>query len=481
MDEMFERIKHLRDGLVYPAIRAGDPLVLERSRQTVSGVLGIMPLVLFSAFLYARAGLDELVVPVFTTGLLLMLALPLSRFLANHHISANWSIGALVLGLTWTGLLTGGLLSPILWWCLPIPLLAGNTSGARAAKVWVGIMLTLLVGIWVWAPLGLEPDLEFGTTVLEVLVISTMVAVLLMVLSAYLSFEVTQRVLLGELCEVNAALSEAHMRAEQKVVNLSEQKLVTDRALADTRASLRDLSDSSSLKSDLLRMVSHDLRSPLSEIMGLTTLMNDEVPAHETKLARYLHLMEQSSQRMRDLLEGLLNLARVENGVMDPTWQTLDAGDLVYSIVTDFETRANSKGIVLKATVDELPMSMVTDMTMFMQILQNLISNAVKYSFHDTMVRIDARSDEDYLWICVSDEGPGISPADQRRMFQPFARLSARPTAGETSTGLGLSIVKTLVASIEGVIECKSALGMGTTFEVRLPREPVQLREMLAG
>ena len=149
--------------------------------------------------------------------------------------------------------------------------------------------------------------------------------------------------------------------------------------------------------------------------------------------------------------------------------------------MTDFETRANSKGIILKATVDDLPMSMVTDLTMFMQILQNLVSNAVKYSFHDTTVRVDTRCDENYVWISVSDEGPGISPADQRRMFQPFARLSARPTAGETSTGLGLSIVKTLVASIEGVIECKSALGMGTTFEVRLPREPVEIREMLAG
>ncbi|MEC9464936.1 MAG: HAMP domain-containing sensor histidine kinase, partial [Myxococcota bacterium] len=377
-------------------------------------------------------------------------------------------------------LLTGGLLSPIVWWCLPVPLLAGNTSGIRASKVWAWTILAVLFGIWWVCPEGLESSLVVEQRVSELLVITTLLAVLFMVLSSYLSFEKAQTVLLGQLREVNAALHAAHLRAEQKVVNLAEQQLVTDRALADTRASLRSLADSSSVKSDLLRMVSHDLRSPLSEIMGLTALMYDEIPDGHIQLSRYASLMEKSSQRMRDLLEGLLNLARVENGVMAPSWQTLDAADLVQSVVTDFETRAHGKGIRLEAEVSASSIEVVTDITMFMQIMQNLISNAVKYSPRDSVVRISARANDDYLWVAVCDEGPGISESDQERMYQPFARLTARPTAGESSTGLGLSIVKSLVGSVEGVLECKSALGQGTEFELRLPRQPIEVREMLA-
>ena len=103
------------------------------------------------------------------------------------------------------------------------------------------------------------------------------------------------------------------------------------------------------------------------------------------------------------------------------------------------------------------------------QILENLISNAVKYSPHRTTVQIRSFIDHDRACVSVTDQGPGISGADQKKMFGKFTRLSAKPTGGESSNGLGLSIVKRLAEAMAGGVECRSVLGAGATFTIRLP------------
>jgi signal transduction histidine kinase len=104
-----------------------------------------------------------------------------------------------------------------------------------------------------------------------------------------------------------------------------------------------------------------------------------------------------------------------------------------------------------------------------MQILDNLISNALKYSPPNTTVHVHALPEKDYVVINVRDEGPGISEADQKKLFQKFTRLTARPTGGESSTGLGLAIVKKLAEAMAGSVQCRSTMGAGSTFTLRLP------------
>ena len=104
-----------------------------------------------------------------------------------------------------------------------------------------------------------------------------------------------------------------------------------------------------------------------------------------------------------------------------------------------------------------------------MQVLDNIISNAVKYSPHGKNVFVRIKSDNDAVRVEVQDEGEGISPDDMKKLFGKFARLSARPTGGEHSTGLGLSIVKKMVEAMNGRVWCESELGKGATFIVELP------------
>ena len=103
------------------------------------------------------------------------------------------------------------------------------------------------------------------------------------------------------------------------------------------------------------------------------------------------------------------------------------------------------------------------------QVFDNLISNAVKYSPQRTTVSIRAYAESGHACVAVKDEGPGISEEDRVKMFGKFARLTARPTGGESSNGLGLSIVKRLAEAMSGTVECRSVLGEGSTFIVRLP------------
>jgi signal transduction histidine kinase len=104
------------------------------------------------------------------------------------------------------------------------------------------------------------------------------------------------------------------------------------------------------------------------------------------------------------------------------------------------------------------------------EILENLLSNAVKYSPFDANVRICVEPSSSKVRVMIADEGPGLSNADKEMLFGKFARLSAKPTAGEHSTGLGLSIVKKLVEMMHGKVWCESELGKGATFIVEFPR-----------
>jgi signal transduction histidine kinase len=104
-----------------------------------------------------------------------------------------------------------------------------------------------------------------------------------------------------------------------------------------------------------------------------------------------------------------------------------------------------------------------------LQILDNLISNALKFSAPHTTIHVHTLPETNNILISIRDEGPGISEADQKKLFQKFTRLSARPTGGESSTGLGLAIVKRLAEAMSGTIQCHSALGAGATFTLRLP------------
>lgn len=230
----------------------------------------------------------------------------------------------------------------------------------------------------------------------------------------------------------------------------------------------QQLSDLNHEKDTLMSIVAHDLKSPLNRIDGLIYLM--EMDSKLTPDQRnYLAMMRDATGSGLDLITDLLDVHMIEENV-EPNYTTFDISDFLLEKTEAFQQRAASKGIHLNIKRVENE-EIFTDRSYLDRIFDNLLSNALKFSPKNSIVDISAdRTDFDF-WISVKDRGPGFSNHDQEFLFQKFKKLSARPTAGETSNGLGLAIVKILVDRLKGKIELTTQQGKGSEFIVRFPQQ----------
>jgi signal transduction histidine kinase len=183
----------------------------------------------------------------------------------------------------------------------------------------------------------------------------------------------------------------------------------------------------------------------------------------------------QTTERMMQIINNLLDGNAIELGVFNFTIEKCDLTVFVEQIVADYAERAAIKRIQVQYTPP--PDSTITalgDRSALKSVLDNILSNAVKYSPHgkNVFVRVLTSVETATARVEVQDEGPGISEQDMAKLFGKFARLTARPTGGEHSTGLGLSIVKKMVEAMNGRVWCESEVGQGATFIVELPASP---------
>jgi len=221
-------------------------------------------------------------------------------------------------------------------------------------------------------------------------------------------------------------------------------------------------------KNDFLGMVSHDLKNPLNNILGIADLLNSSIQDKERKLLR---LIEANSKRMLELITELLDINRIESGKRDLSLQKIELTALLFESVYRHRMPAEKKQIQLHFEQTDKNCYLYADRTAITQIFDNLISNAVKYSPFDKHINIRLFQSEKVVRCEIQDEGQGITKQDQQKIFAKFARLSARPTDGENSTGLGLSIVKKLVESMDGHVWAESeGKNKGSLFIVEFPR-----------
>jgi len=213
----------------------------------------------------------------------------------------------------------------------------------------------------------------------------------------------------------------------------------------------------------------HDLKAPLNSIGGLLeVLSNGDLPGPVREKA--LNSIKTSVHKGSELISHLLEISRLESGKVKVNPERTDVTHLVGEVGTLFQPTAENKGIHLEWELPEELVFLTLDPVHTQRILENFVSNAIKFSFPGTKVRIVLAAQEDQVAIRVIDQGPGLSEKDQQNLFQKFKKLSARPTGGESSTGLGLSIVKLLADRIGAEIQVESVLGEGATFSLVLPK-----------
>ena len=240
-------------------------------------------------------------------------------------------------------------------------------------------------------------------------------------------------------------------------------------ALADLATSNERLVHLNNEKNEFLGIAAHDLKNPLTAIAGsaeLITMTNDR-----NQLIKAANIIRSAATRMRDLITNLLDANAIEQGRFTSNLERCDLRALVEQTVEHNQPAAVKKEIAVRVGAAEGVWARA-DRAATLQILDNLISNALKYSPPHTTVHVHVLPETYHVLVKVRDEGPGISEADQKKLFQKFSRLSARPTGGESSTGLGLAIVKRLAEAMAGSVQCFSELGAGATFMLRLPVWP---------
>jgi signal transduction histidine kinase len=223
------------------------------------------------------------------------------------------------------------------------------------------------------------------------------------------------------------------------------------------------------LKNTFLGIAAHDLRSPLGAIdMAVNFLLDPSVELEEADEEKILRDVAVQATHMLNLINELLDVAQIESGRLDLDRIPLDLSQFLAEAVQRHVQMAARKG--MRVLLDEFAAGLVqADALRLRQVIDNLISNAIKFSPQGSTVRVWAEEVAGGWTINVQDEGPGIQPEERQRLFQDFARLSARPTGGERSTGLGLAISKRVVEAHGGRIGVDSEPGQGATFWFTLP------------
>lgn len=225
------------------------------------------------------------------------------------------------------------------------------------------------------------------------------------------------------------------------------------------------LSEINHEKDTLMNIVAHDLKSPLNRIKGLSDLIEIEGSLNPNQ-GKYLGLIRDSTRSGLDLIVDLLDVNSLEVN-REPSYSSFNLSAFLQDRISTFNHYAAAKEISVR--LQEINIDIIFfDQDYLARILDNLLSNAIKFSPQKTEVKLTAEKSDEYFFIKVKDNGPGFSATDRKYLFQKFKKLSARPTAGESSNGLGLAIVKILVDRLGGVIDLESDSG-GSEFTVRFP------------
>ncbi|MGJ4882590.1 MULTISPECIES: DUF3369 domain-containing protein [unclassified Bradyrhizobium] len=263
-------------------------------------------------------------------------------------------------------------------------------------------------------------------------------------------------------------LHEANTQLEDRVAQRTRALMQANRRLS---AQWLRLQRANGFKNEILGTVAHDLKNPLGVILGRTEMLTELIAtgASAEGITSQVGHIRDAAKRLTSMVDHLISDAMADAFDITIRREPVDITALIHEVVEANQPLALNKQQVIEVSAPTL-LSTMCDIDRIREAIDNLLSNAIKYSPIGGRITVNAADDGDNTIIAVTDQGAGLSPEDLGRLFGRFQRLSAKPTAGESSTGLGLSIVKRIVDMHGGEVTARSeGPGSGSTFTITLP------------
>jgi len=237
-----------------------------------------------------------------------------------------------------------------------------------------------------------------------------------------------------------------------------------------------ELIELNDLKSKFMGIAAHDIRNPISSIMSYLNLFeNGYLGSMSPQQLSIVQRMLNNCQVMLSLLNDMLDFSSLEIGMLKIEFSKGKLDEIINACVESFNPLASAKAMKIIVVMEKNLPEIEMDPKRVHQVINNLISNAIKYSFPETDIQIIASLQDDFIKVSVIDQGQGIPEDDVPKLFREFSQINVKPTGGETSTGIGLSIARHIVESHHGNISVKSKVGEGSEFSFVLPiKQPIQ-------
>lgn len=274
-------------------------------------------------------------------------------------------------------------------------------------------------------------------------------------------------------CYTNDDLRLAALIAHQAAIIIENAHLY--RSLHETKNELEQLNQ---IKNEFISMVSHELRTPLTAVKGFVkVVLTGEAGAVNAQQEKFLHIADQSIDRLTVLISDLLDISRIESGQLRLDVAPLDARAVVGRVIENIMPAVKGKNLSIGSDLPARLPQVLADRERLMQVFDNLIHNAIKFTPEGGKITVAAANKGDFINFSVADTGIGIAPDDHDRIFEKFYQVESGTTRSTGGTGLGLAIVKSIVELHGGQIWVESEQGRGATFQFLIPRAKTEIHD----